>query len=756
MQNNQPNIAPALTTFAALVLATSVSFAIPGDIDDSGYVNLTDLATFWDCFDGPNVAYLSGCDATDFDLDGDVDIVDYAAMQTLYGHTPIPLKNQTGDVIMTGSTAPYSARQTCGGVGCHDNNDMASITNGFLFQHGRTDWTGNIVTQDDFFGDGRYWIKGPGRYGVWGQSFIYMLAAKDNTSESQMDQTTFAWIRDCGGCHVAAGAGEYDRDGLLLYNETTGKFGYELLGKTPEDVELDGDYSVLDYSTGNVTPAAWDVTGLYGPDCLYCHRKGDAVFSKGAGATFGWEDDYLPGHGGRGGHYLSRKLVLSAGTELVDDLGEPVPAFAAASTAGQGWYSNLDIGGGGPPTLQIDYSVGVANGSLSEGAGGEVCLSPAAMAAPPKDQVCTSCHPLGTITGTVWFDERDVHYAKFNRLDDEDPNNDVTEADSASCNYCHPGGLEHEFGKGNSFQIQQRNELDYDNETLGFRSCRNCHDADSPVRHPDAPETPGQVAVHISGPMYETLSCQACHIPYALTTSVLFRDITIPGSPAGTTAWYYSADPLNPSDPDKSTWYPSLRSKLDSDGVERWFPTNTWINIYWGDWDQNGTPEVLTDDVIAPIPLWRVTQVVGSEALPVVTDDNGDGQLEINRPDEILAYIPVLQGNDSHGNPVATNPVLVRGYRFWYEDPENPGTILSMEHEGTGIQVRSYPYIWGMDHNVLAEEESWGGGDPATCGACHDPDSPVFDRLILVDPYGTDGQPVYQTVREMTGLEPNP
>ena len=33
-------------------------------------------------------------------------------------------------------------------------------------------------------------------------------------------------------------------------------------------------------------------------------------------------------------------------------------------------------------------------------------------------------------------------------------------------------------------------------------------------------------------------------------------------------------------------------------------------------------------------------------------------------------------------------------------------------------------------------------------------DSPVFDRLILVNPWGPDGQPVYQKVRTLTGMNP--
>ena len=672
-------------------------------------------------------------------------LVPQKAHHRIYGPRSIALRNSLGNPLHLDSTEPYNARQTCGGTACHD---VDFITNGFLFQMGRTDLDRNIIMQEDYYGDGRFWISSPGRYGTWGQSFVYQLAAKQNTNESAIEQGTFAWVRDCCSCHPGGGPGEFDRDGQLLYDETTGQFGYELLGKSAEDVALDGDYVDVDYSTGTVALAEWNVTGLWGPDCLYCHRK-DRTITKARG-----EVDLQEGfRGGTRGDMNStwRKGVLSAGTKLVDDQGQPVPAFAAAGTAGQGWFSHLDTAAD-PPVLQIDYAVGVANGSLQTGPGGELLLSPNSLVRPPRDQACVSCHPLAVVTGTVWFDDRDVMYKMINNRHDDDPDNDIPPERSAACNYCHPGGLHHNFAKGNSPQIQFRNELDYAN----LRSCRSCHMEDSPTRHPDAPPTPGSAQIHVAGTgeegPFQAMSCQACHIPYALTGAVVFRDITIPGA-AGTTGRYYSADPLNPSDPDKSRWYPALRWKVDSDGVERLFPMNVWINVYWGDWNTNGTPDELSDDVISPILSWRIAQVLPSNPLPVVTDDNGDGTVEVNRAEEMLAYFAALKGNDNYGRQVAANPVLVKGVRVWYQDPQASEGVSSFDHRGSGIPITSYPYLWGMDHNALAAGEAWGAGFPPNCGACHRQDglSPVFDRKILVDPYGLDGQPVYETVREQTG-----
>jgi hypothetical protein len=406
--------------------------------------------------------------------------------------------------------------------------------------------------------------------------------------------------------------------------------------------------------------------------------------------------------------------------------------------------------------LQIDYSVGLANGSLLLGDDDVVSLAPTSVTWPPRDRACWSCHLcFGVMTGTVWFDDTNVMYRKFNNLHDDDPANDIPPERSTACTVCHPGDFDHNFAKGNSPQVQFRNELDW----VNLRSCRSCHLADSPTRHPDAPVIPNpQTSDEMHRvPGFDHVSCQGCHIPYGLASALLFRDITV--GTVGTTSQYLSADPLNPADPDKSRWYPTFMLKEDVDGVSRLFPVNIWITIYWGDRDDGGTPDDFSDDIVTPISVWRVDQVTGG-VLPVVTDDNGDGQPEINRPEEILAYMQRLKGVDRYGVQVAANPVLVKGVFVWYEDPEAPEGVSYFSTLGTGSSVEWYPYLWGMDHNVRPIEESLGyspDNPQAGCRHCHSPStfrSPVFDRKVLVDPYGPDGQPFYLTVRGMTGMNP--
>ena len=77
-------------------------------------------------------------------------------------HRRIVLRDRLGQAITAESTEPYSPRATCGR--CHN---VDKIANGYHFQQGRTDTNGRIVMKDDFFADGRQWLKSAGMYGKW-------------------------------------------------------------------------------------------------------------------------------------------------------------------------------------------------------------------------------------------------------------------------------------------------------------------------------------------------------------------------------------------------------------------------------------------------------------------------------------------------------------------------------------------------------------------------------------------------------------
>lgn len=747
-QNGAPTVPEPPATVAAL---QTVGDTATHDFDGNGYVGAPDYLYFETCLDlsGPvRPAPFTECRTIfDADGDGDVDLADFASFQRARGHLPIPVRDIFGNVLSIGSTGAYSGRHTCAGS-CHAH-DVDYIANGMHFQQGRTDTAGNIVMGDDAFGDGRWWNLSRGRYGVWlaGRDW----ARKDNTDPLKIGITSFAWIRECSGCHPGGGPGEFDRDGFPYFDVATGKFGFEALGKTWDDVRLDGDYSVLDMATGEVIAARWDQTGLSGPDCLFCHRA-DRTMQGSTSMNLTW-----------------RQATLAGGVSLVDAAGHPVRAFEAAGTAAQGWYSNLKIQGGIATVLQIDYAVGVANGSLLADTEGTVSLAPSSFSRKPRDEVCAPCHGQTLSHTGPWFDERDVHYGKLNNRRDTDPANDIPNNRSTACNYCHPGNLEHNFAKGDLLGHHQRDDLDW----VNFRSCRECHLTElpdgtpNPRKHPDSPDVPGATIIHLitdpvtgRGPI-DIVSCEGCHIPYGPVGNVVCdRAISVSGS------WlranlFYSADPLDPTNPDKSRVYPDLVFKTDSDGKQRLFPAGPTPFVYWADWDQNGTPADLTDDTIAPVVNPQILILTGGVGLPGVTDDNGDGRLEINRPEEILTYVQFLKGGNPRERVLATRPVLVKGNRVWYEDPLAPDGVGSFDFEGQGITMENRtPFVYSVDHAVFPKDKSWGYSavNPELgCRDCHRPatfDSPVFDRLILVDPFDPDGRPVYKTVRQLTGLNP--
>lgn len=77
-------------------------------------------------------------------------------------HADVKLLDKFGNPISASSRTAFSPRKTCGA--CHDIDTIAS---GYHFQQGRIAPDGSVQVRDDFFADGRPWVRSDGMYGKW-------------------------------------------------------------------------------------------------------------------------------------------------------------------------------------------------------------------------------------------------------------------------------------------------------------------------------------------------------------------------------------------------------------------------------------------------------------------------------------------------------------------------------------------------------------------------------------------------------------
>lgn len=582
------------------------------------------------------------------------------------------------------------------------------------------------------------------------------MAALSSGSASEIDKTSFWWAGLCAICHPGGGPTEFDRDGHKFYDVESDLMGFEFRGETADAQEFDGDYAEVDHMTGlERHPVPWDVTGVAEPDCLLCHRSDLKIVE--------------PGH--KNMNWIWRAATLRAKDGLTnrkDGKGEPVPAFAAASTAAQGWFEGFGtVPGMKPPKathLLIDYSVGVADGSLIERKDGTLRVAPSAVATTPTDFSCWGCHatPDDKKRGRIWFDpDEDVHFAALNNLDDADPGNDIPNVESTACTYCHPNvgtmqsAMEHNFAKGNANLGSVRKDSDY----FGFDSCRECHlDGKDPNAPP--PVSPIHSEFHL-----EAMACQFCHIPMKREDASLSIDnATTGGTIDYPTSAFLSTDPQDPDQGTTDWWYPAASRRADSDGVVRLFPEKLLLSTWCGDWTDKTGDGPSADDSINSVFLWKVRDVVKSAGLRA-HDDNGDGTPEVNTRAEIFSYLNALVlGLDVNGNPYVTGePVLVKGGLVWYLDTADPSGVDHFEIHASGILTES-SHPFSIDHNVLPLDQGMTLG-LYSCNECHGGgNTPVFDRMILLDAFdetrestpgaGDGAQPIYGKLREVSEVDP--
>jgi len=530
------------------------------------------------------------------------------------------------------------------------------------------------------------WVSSPGNYGGnWcSPAPLYrQLAPKKNTSARTIDMTSFDFVTaTCGTCHPGGGPMEYDRDGKR----------YDAWMKDPASGLTAGGENGLD---GDYYKARWSETGVIEADCLLCHMP---------------EYDFKK----RGGELANLN-------------------FRWAATAGAGFGAVTGkVSANEQPAVAYDKSKFDADGNVL------VHIAPE-----PRNETCLSCHfkPDWKKRGAAYSTRTDVHMMAGLRCVD------CHAAGSKAADPRIRGREEHQFGKGDDPSGWVRNDLD---NTV--RSCESCHLEG--WRNAPAASHAWLPPLHL-----EKISCQACHIPVRAVKSALVQASDV----------YNAAPRITPPpkhiwtfyDQDMDFWnhYGELElftGKDEPTNVSRptlveyqgkIYPANRVHSAWVGFEEQGrrGLNQLFMKDFFA---MWTQHRTAPADKFPEldrIKDDNGDGVLEVNRPEEIDALLASVKTYLTQtGFPLdGKRLVWVSDSRACYSSAECR-TLPHEEHEAT-----AYASVYKFSHDVAPARAALGAHG---CVDCHSSRSGFLFGAVLDTPFGADGKPVWVPNYRVLGI----
>lgn len=450
--------------------------------------------------------------------------------------------------------------------------------------------------------------------------------------------------------------------------------------------DLDGDYY----------QARWDKSGVLEADCFICHMP---------------EYDF------------------SARKKQISNLN-----FRWAATAGSGLaLITGSVKEGTPLKVSYDKSHFDKDGKLSPHIVRE-----------PRTQTCLNCHakPGWKKRGANFRARTDVHLAA-----------------GLKCVDCHPAGRhaddprikgkeEHQVGKGDDPGGHVRDDLDNT-----CRDCVQCHEQgylNAPIaKHTWLPP------LHL-----DKIACQTCHIPQRTVKAALFQagDVFNPGtkiSTKGKHLWTFYG-------PDTKYWnhYGELKMMGYDDKptdpyrpvLARYkgkiFPVNR-VHSAWPGIEVVGKTGLAQPLMSGVYKMWAAFKkdTASYPELSIITDDNDDGIVEVNRPEEIDALITTLTaylrktGYSLDGKQVVwvSNDRIYSSGEQYREIPMEPW------------EASPYGNVHKYSHDVYPARAALGVNG---CGDCHSRDSEFFFASVVKRPFDEKGNPVFVPQYRLLGLAP--
>jgi len=529
------------------------------------------------------------------------------------------------------------------------------------------------------------WVSSPGNYGGnWcSPAPIYrQLAPKHNTNARMIDMTSFDFVTaTCGNCHPGGGPLEYDRDGKR-YDKVMNDTSYHY--SAGGENNLDGDYY----------KARWNETGVLEADCMLCHLP---------------EYDYK---------------------ERNSQIGKL--NFKWAATSGSGLAK---VDGSIKDTIPVRVTYDLSKFDKD----GKVSLH---LVREPRNETCLNCHakPDWKKRGTTYSARWDVHIAAGLRCVDCHP------AGSSAVDERVKGKEVHQFGKGDDPSGNVRNDLDNT-----ARDCKDCH-LNGYLNAPIAKHT-WLPPLHL-----DKLACQTCHIKERPVKSALVQvsDVFNPGpkiDPPAKHIWTFYDQNMNywnhygelnmftakdkPTDPSRPV-LARYKGKI--------YPVNP-VHSAW--------PGILTEGkkglnqpTMKDIYTMWVQHNSDSTKYPLLSkikDDNGDGIPEVNKPEEIDAFIQsvTLYLKNTNYDLTGKKVVWVNNDRVYLNGREY--FILPKE------EYESSPYasVYKYSHDVMPAKAALGENG---CTDCHSFSSPVFFGEVVKYPFGEDGKPIMEKQYARLGI----
>jgi formate dehydrogenase gamma subunit len=530
------------------------------------------------------------------------------------------------------------------------------------------------------------WVTSPGNYGGnWcSPAPLYrQLAPKKNASARAIDMTSFDFVTaTCGNCHPGGGPLELDREGKR----------YDAWMRDPASGLVAGGDNGLD---GDYFKARWSETGVIEADCLLCHQP---------------EFDLKKRNG---------------------ELGNLNFRWAATAGAGFGTVTGK-VNANEQPTVAYDKTKFAADGNVI-----------VHMAPEPRNETCLGCHakPDWKKRGAAFSARTDVHMVAGLRCVD------CHAAGSRAADPRIRGREVHQFGKGDDPSGWVRNDLD---NTV--RSCESCHLGG----FRNAPR-----ATHAWLPPLhmEKIACQTCHIPTRAVKSALVQasDVYNPApriTPPPKHIWtfydqemafwnhYGELELFTGKDEPTNVTRPTLiryKGKI--------YPANR-VHSAWVGFEEQGKPglnQLFMKDFFQMWTQHRADPKTKYPELAKITDDNKDGVIEVNRPEEIDALLAATKAHlTATGFPLANRRLVwVSDSRAYYSSTE----VRELPREES--EATAYASVYKFSHDVSPARAALGSGG---CTDCHRSGSAFFQGAVLDAAFtGDGGQPRWIPNHEILG-----